>query len=177
MIEKASEQSRSKLLVIAGVVAAAAIALYFGLGMPGMDHGGAVSSDAMSSMDHGSSPTRQGQGSVGRGKVALLDPPSFAARTGGKAVLVNVHVPFEGGIEGTQLSIPFDQIAEKASVLPADLDTPLLVYCRSGRMSAIATAELVRLGYRDVSDLDGGMLAWAKTGRLVLKTNPNQLAK
>ena len=165
------------MLVIAGVVVAAAIALYFGLGMPGMDHGGAMSSDAMSSMDHGSSTTRLAGASVGRAKVALLDPPSFAARTGGNAVLVNVHVPFEGDIEGTQLSIPFDEIAEKASLLPADLDTPLLVYCRSGRMSAIATAELVRLGYRDVSDLDGGMLAWAKTGRLVFKTNPNQLAK
>ena len=177
MIEKASEQSRSKLLVIAGVVAAAAIALYLGLGMPGMDHGGAMSSDAVSSMDHGSSTTGQGRSSVGRGKVALLDPADFAARTDGNAVLVNVHVPFEGDIEGTRLSIPFDEIAEKASLLPADLDTPLLVYCRSGRMSAIASAELVRLGYRDVSDLDGGMLAWAKSGRLVLKTNPNQLAK
>ena len=177
MIEKASNQSRSKLLVIAGLVGASAIALYFGLGMPGMDHGGATSSDAVSVMDHRSSTAPQGQGSVGRGQVALLDPASFAARAGGDAVLVNVHVPFEGDIEGTQFSIPFDEIVEKASLLPADLDTPLLVYCRSGRMSAIATAELVRLGYRDVSDLDGGMLAWVKSGRLVLKTNPNQLAK
>ena len=152
--------SRSKALVLGGVVAAAAVALYFGLGMPGMDHG-----DETSSMDHGSSMTRPTQVSMGRSEVALLGPASFAARIGTNAVLLNVHVPFEGDIEGTKLSIPFDQIADEAKSLPPALDTPLLVYCRSGRMSAIAAAQLIRLGYRDVSDLDGGMLAWEKSGR------------
>lgn len=78
---------------------------------------------------------------------------------------MNVHVPFEGDIAGTDLPIPFDKIAGPVGVLPADRDTPLLVYCRSGPMSKIATAELVRVGYRDVADLDGGMLAWEKSGR------------
>ena len=149
-----------------------AVALYFGLGMPGMDHG-----DTKSSMDHGSPATRQAQVSMGRTEAALLDPASFAARMGDNAVLLNVHVPFAGDIEGTRLSIPFDQIAVKAIMLPADLNTPLLVYCRSGRMSATAAAELVRLGYRDVSDLDGGMLAWEKSGRSLIGTNPKQSAK
>ena len=171
MDEKTPSQSQSKVLVIAGVLGAAAVALYFGLGMPGMDHGG-----AMSSTDHSASTT-QGQVTRGRSEVALLDSTIFAARTGGNAVLLNVHVPFEGGIEGTKLSIPFDRIADQADLLPTDLDTPLLVYCRSGRMSAIATRELVRLGYRDVSDLDGGMLAWKKSGRPIVETNPNQLSK
>ena len=138
----------------------AVTALYFGLGMPGMDHG-----DEKLSMDHGTSTTRQTQVSKGRSEVALLGPASFAARIRNNAVLLNVHVPFAGDIEGTKLSIPFDQIADEVKLLPPALDTPLLVYCRSGRMSAIAAAELIRLGYRDVSDLDGGMLAWEKSGR------------
>ncbi len=116
-------------------------------------------------MDHGSAMTRRTQVATGRTEVALLGPASFAARMDSSAVLLNVHVPFEGDIEGTKLSIPFDQIADQAKLLPTALDTPLLVYCRSGRMSAIAAAELVRLGYRDVSDLDGGMLEWEKSGR------------
>ena len=74
-------------------------------------------------------------------------------------------MPFEGDIAGTDLPIPFDKIAGPVGVLPADRDTPLLVDCRSGPMSKIATAELVRVGYRDVADLDGGMLAWEKSGR------------
>ena len=128
-----------------------------------MDHG-----DAMSSMDHGSATTRQTPAAARQVGVALLDPASFAARMGTGAVLLNVHVPFEGDIEGTNLSIPFDTIANSTKLLPADRDTPILVYCRSGRMSAIASKELNRLGYRDVSDLDGGMVAWEKSGRPVV---------
>ncbi len=158
-------ESRSRALVIAGVLIAAAVALYFGLGMPGMDHG-----STMSSVDHAASTSLAAPDGPVPAEVRLLNPSSFSSRIGNDAVLLNVHVPFEGDIEGTKFSIPFDKIAEQASSLPADLDTPLLVYCRSGRMSAIAAAELVRLGYRDVSDLDGGMQAWEKSGRLVLRT-------
>ena len=88
---QAPSQSQSEALVVAGVVAAVAVALYFGLGMPGMDHG-----DTKSSMDHGSPVTRQAQVSMGRTQVALLNPASFAARMGDNAVLLNVHVPFAG---------------------------------------------------------------------------------
>lgn len=163
MDSEASAKARSKVLVVVGVIGAAAVALYFGLGMPGMDHG-----DSMSSMDHvvsTSSPEKPGE----QVKVRLLDPGSFAARMTAKAaVLVNVHVPFEGEIEGTKLSIPFDTIAGKIAKLPADRGTPLLIYCKSGRMSEIAAAELLRLGYRNVSDLDGGMNAWEDSGRMLV---------
>lgn len=152
--------------MILGVVIVAAVALYFGLGMPGMDHG-----DSMSSIDHTTSTSAPIRRALAGNKVQVLDPAIFAARTTEKgAVVVNVHVPFEGDIAGTDVSIPFDKIAGQVSLLPADRDTPLLVYCRSGRMSKIAGAELVRLGYRDVADLDGGMLAWEKSGRTLVGT-------
>ena len=153
--------------MIVGAVSVAAVALYFGLGMPGMNHG-----NSMSSVNHASSTSPPTQVAAAGSKVQVLGPASFATRTTAKAaVLVNVHVPFEGDIAGTDLSIPFDKIAEQVGVLPTDRDTPLLVYCRSGRMSKIAAAELVRLGYRDVADLDGGMLAWEKSGRTLVGTD------
>jgi len=40
----------------------------------------------------------------------------------------------------------------------------VVLYCRSGRMSAIAARRLVRLGYRDVWELAGGMDAWQRQG-------------
>ena len=145
------------------MLGAAAVALYFALGMPGMDHG-----DSMSSMNHSATTSApDGPGEVV--KVQLLDPKGFAERMTAKAaVLVNVHVPFEGDIEGTKLSIPFDAIAGQIAKLPAGRDTPLLIYCKSGRMSEIAAVELLRLGYRNVSDLDGGMNAWENSGRILL---------
>lgn len=95
----------------------------------------------------------------------LLDPLLFAAVVGEPGrTTINVHVPFEGSIEGTDASIPFDQISTETARLPADRGTPLAIYCRSGRMSAIAAAKIAGMGYRDVVELRGGMEAWAHAG-------------
>jgi rhodanese-related sulfurtransferase len=100
-------------------------------------------------------------------EVALVAPDEFAERTADPdAVLVNVHVPYEGEIAGTDLFVPFDEIAS-SNELPSDHDRPLLVYCRTGDMSATATADLIDAGYTDVTDLEGGMVAWQAADRSV----------
>jgi phage shock protein E len=96
---------------------------------------------------------------------ALVGPDEFAARIEEPGVVtINVHVPDEGSIAGTDLAIPFDRIRE-ASDLPVDRDTPLAVYCRSDNMSATAVDDLVALGYTDIVELDGGFDAWEASGR------------
>lgn len=61
-------------------------------------------------------------------------------------------------IDGAVL-IPHDEIAVRAKDLLGDKDTVILVYCRSGRRSAIATNELVQMGYTHVYDF-GGLSEW-----------------
>ena len=63
-----------------------------------------------------------------------------------------------GHIEGAIL-IPDDKIEEKAEEILTDKSAVILVYCRSGRRSALASASLAQLGYTNVYDF-GGIIDW-----------------
>ncbi|GAB1422298.1 rhodanese-like domain-containing protein [Anaerolineales bacterium] len=81
--------------------------------------------------------------------------------------VINVHIPYDGEIEGTQANIAFDDIAALTAALP-DKNAPIILYCRSGNMSEEATRALVQLGYTQVYDVPGGMKAWQASGRTLI---------
>jgi sulfur dioxygenase len=83
-------------------------------------------------------------------------------------VLIDVREPSEfdgelGHIAGAA-SIPLGALAARASELDDSKDRPVVVVCRSGVRSTTAAAILTSLGFEDVSNLKGGMLAWHDLG-------------
>jgi rhodanese-related sulfurtransferase len=78
--------------------------------------------------------------------------------------VVNVHIPYEGEVPNTDMTVAYNDITALTSALP-DKNAPIILYCRSGRMSDIATRALVEQGYTQVWDVTGGMNAWTASGR------------
>ena len=64
----------------------------------------------------------------------------------------------EGHIKDAVL-IPEYEIKDRAEKELPDKDALILVYCRSGRRSKIASEELARLGYTNVKEF-GGIIDW-----------------
>ena len=142
-------------IVAVAIIVVAAVAGYFALGMPGMGHGGSTSSDGGGMAGMGSTNASGMAVGVGEFATRLTDPRAF---------VVNVHVPYAGRIAGTDAMIPYDRIAGD-SRLPTDRSTPVVLYCKTGRMSALAATTLMNAGYTNVVYLDGGMDAWVRAGR------------
>ncbi|MDY7100616.1 MAG: rhodanese-like domain-containing protein [Actinomycetota bacterium] len=103
----------------------------------------------------------------------LLDADAFAGyvEEHPDAPVVNVHIPYEGHIEGTDAFVPFEEIGDWDG-LPEDRTAPIALYCRSGNMSATAADTLAAAGYTNIVDLDGGMNAWTASGRQLLDEEP-----
>ena len=85
--------------------------------------------------------------------------------------LLNVKTPYIGEIAGTDLYVPYTDLAARATQLPADKGARIVVYCRSGNESAIAAQTLIDLGYTNIDNLDGGMNAWTASGRQLVQLN------
>lgn len=149
--EVTEQPARSgRAAVIGVIILGVAVVAYFALGMPGMDHSG--SGGTMAGMDRAAT-----------GEPMSLSPDAFADRLTADVFVVNVHLPADAAIAGTDATIGYDRMVGDDR-LPTDKDTPLLLYCRTGRMSAAAGRELIAVGYTDVSHLEGGMDAWARAG-------------
>jgi rhodanese-related sulfurtransferase len=67
-------------------------------------------------------------------------------------------------IPGTT-SLPRSQIEFRTSELVSDTSVPVVVYDEGGARAPLAAATLLRMGYENVSILDGGLSAWQGEGR------------
>lgn len=76
-------------------------------------------------------------------------------------MLIDVREPEElldGSLPGA-INIPVGQVPERIGSL--DPAKSIVLFCRSGGRSANAAEFLVASGFSQVTNLEGGMLAWA----------------
>ena len=91
---------------------------------------------------------------------AMLDHKDF--------FFANTHIPYDGEIAQTDAFVPYDALDENLGRLPNDRNAKIVLYCRSGRMSTLAAQELVKKGFTNLYNLDGGMVAWESAGYLLI---------
>lgn len=69
-----------------------------------------------------------------------------------------------GRLSFTNDLIPYDSLAHYHDKLPADKQTTIYCFCRSGRRSGIAAEYLHSIGYNNVYNVKGGIIAWQNSG-------------
>ncbi|MDD5412179.1 MAG: rhodanese-like domain-containing protein [Methylobacter sp.] len=78
--------------------------------------------------------------------------------------LVDVHTPEQQHIKGTDLFVPYNEIEKYKNKFPEDKNTAIYLYCQGGPMGNAAARSLYELGYRNLTNLEGGAEAWRKAG-------------
>ena len=79
-------------------------------------------------------------------------------------LLINVHIPVNGHIPGTDTDIAYNQLAALEQYIGTDKARQVVIYCMSDAMSNIVGPELAADGYCQISQLQGGMSAWQNAG-------------
>jgi len=103
-----------------------------------------------------------------RAKVKVVAPRE-AKTDGAVVVFVDTSQDFaRGHVPGARWA-PRGWLELWIADLVPTTSTPVVVTCVDGRASALGGATLKDLGYRDVSIVDGGMVAWQKAGLPVEK--------
>jgi thioredoxin len=100
--------------------------------------------------------------------IQTIAPEAFAKKIDDtpKAQILDVRTPEEflsehidNAINVNWLGNNFVSDAEKL-----DKSKPVFVYCKSGGRSAKASAKLAELGFKNIYNLDGGMMKWNAAG-------------
>jgi len=80
-------------------------------------------------------------------------------------LLVDVRSPYEyefdGHINGARL-LPLQALMQRVDELPKNQQ--IVFVCRSGNRSQVACEQLSRMGYENIKNFDGGMIAWQMAG-------------
>ncbi len=97
---------------------------------------------------------------VQAGKYQDITVAEFDAALLRDPFVVDVHVPEQKHIEGTDKFIDYREVGNRLGDFPQDKNAEILLYCRTGSMSSQAAQVLANAGYTNVKNLVGGTQAY-----------------
>ena len=104
-------------------------------------------------------------------RTGAVPPDAFEMAITAQVQLVDVRTPSEfssGHLNGAR-NLDWTSGELESQMGSLDKDTPVLVYCASGRRSAAAREALLKAGFKDVTDLAGGIQAWPANGKPIVR--------
>ena len=105
-----------------------------------------------------------------RGKVILVSPADFKEKSQNQTI-IDIRTPQEYGqgyIEGA-ININYFDRSFLDQVSEFDKNKPIFIYCRSGNRTSSASKKLLKLGFTEVYDLQGGIISWARDKNEIVK--------
>jgi rhodanese-related sulfurtransferase len=91
-------------------------------------------------------------------EISESDKEIFVLDVRTKPEFSNGHLSFTDDL------ISYDSLEFYLDRLPEDKETEIYCFCRSGRRSGIATDYLLSVGYKNVFNIVGGIVAWNEAG-------------
>jgi len=114
----------------------------------------------------GVAPVDEVEAAMSDGSVDEVDAAAVLEQLASAAppFLLDVREPWEWAVSslanrGARL-IPLGELDDRLGEIPTD--RPVVVYCRTGQRSLQAALRMAEAGFGPVSNLRGGMLAWAR---------------
>lgn len=102
--------------------------------------------------------------------ISVISPTEFKEKSANNKI-IDVRTPqefSEGHIEGA-VNINFFDDTFLEQISKYKKDEPVFIYCKSGNRSGQASKKISDLGFKQIFDLEGGILSWVKNNNEVIK--------
>lgn len=102
--------------------------------------------------------------------ISVITPTEFKEKSVNNTI-IDVRTPqefSEGHIEGA-VNINYFDKTFLDQIAKYEKNEPLFIYCKSGNRSGQASKKMADLGFKQIYDLEGGILNWVKNNNEVKK--------
>ncbi len=102
--------------------------------------------------------------------LKVISPKEFKEKMS-EGELIDVRTEKEFGLGHIKEAVNINYFDKNhlAKFAKFDKKKPVFIYCRSGRRSNILARELKQVGFEKIYDLQGGILAWQRSGFEIVK--------